>query len=395
MLIPYYSSYYHQSNKEVHNSDFVLIGPVSIIFEAISCLLTVSLSSRFLLYDQVLVGLFVSCAVIFCSSFIAQPFLFCVVYGFGLGWLSGLTFLPVLMILWNQFPEKSARNTGIALFGYMVGTAPFGVLFTLVVNPNNQPARLEDAEGEEQETFYPDSVARRVPMTLRVMVLALLVVGLAGLALVSRDKGENRKKESRRTLRLSQVVRDKEFWNLVVLMFNCFSGIGYVSLVYKIVGNLFIEDDYFTSFVGTVGFLVGGVGRITYGYLIENYEWKRVFGLTLSIYTLLSFSFWFTLESREIFGFYISFFTFLSSSFYTSIAIQCQRVYPNDNWIMSYIGIAFVPGYTIPYIFEKLVTPKIGYFWTMMIVALFPLISFFQVLFFPSKKSGVLISSDS
>ena len=394
MLIPYISSYFYQDNKQIRSSDLLLIGPISFVAEAIISVLTVSLSTRFLLYDQILVGSIISCAIIFLSSYISNPLLFCCIYGVGLGYLAGVTFLPPLIILWNQFSQNKAKYTGIALFGFMIGTTPFGILFTLVVNPYNYTPIKVESDGEEDETMYPKNVSERVPMAIRWMVIAFLAVSLLGLALVPRAKQENRIKESTRTLKLKDVLKDRVFWNLFFLMFNAFSAIGYIHLVYKIIGNVYIRNDYFTSFVGSVAFAVGGFGRLAYGFLLDTFEWKRVFGLTFVFYIIFSYSFWFTIDSKEVFGFYVVMFNFLSSAFYNGIAFEFQRSFPKDNWIMSYIGLAYTPAYTIPYLFEKLLTPYIGYGWTLMIVSIFPTLALLQVLFHPRRKIEVLVSHD-
>ena len=330
----------------------------------------------------------------FLSSYVSNAFLFCCIYGLGLGYLAGVTFLPALIILWNQVPQNKSKYTGIVLFGYMIGTTPFGILFTIVVNPNNNAPEKIKSEGEEDETMYSKSVSERVPMTIRWMVIAFLAVSLIGLALIPRAKQENHAKESTRTLTLKNVLKDKVFWNLFFLMFNAFSAIGYVHLVYKIIGNIYIRDDYFTSFVGSVAFALGGFGRLAYGYLIDSIEWKRLFGLTFSFYMILSYSFWFTIDSKEVFGFYVVMLTFLSSSFYNGIVSESQRAYPKDTWILSYIGLGFTPAYIIPYLFEKFLTPYIGYGWTLTIISIFPTVALLQVLFHPRRKIEVLVSQD-
>ena len=394
MLIPYMSSYFYQYNNKIRSSDLLIIGPISFIVEAIVSVIAVSLSTRFLLYDQILVGSIVSCLIIFLSTYVSNAFLFCCIYGLGLGYLSGVAFLPSLIILWNQLPKNKAKYTGIALFGYVIGITPFGIFFTMVVNPNNDaPVKIE-SDGEENETMYPKSVSERVPMTIRLMTIAFLAVSLLGLALVPRAKQENHVKEATRTLTLKKVLKDKVFWNLFFLSFNAFSAIAYIHLVYKIIGNVYIRDDYFTSFVGSVAFALGGFGRLAYGYFIDTLDWKRVFGLTFVFYMIFSYSFWFTIDSKEVFGFYVVMFTFLSASFYNGIASESQRAFPKDNWIMSYIGLAYTPAYIIPYLFEKLLTPYIGYGWTLMIVSIFPTVALLQVLFHPRRKIEVLVSHD-
>ena len=161
------------------------------VVESIISVLTISLSTRFLLYDQILVGSIISCVLLFLSSYVSNPLLFCWIYGLGLGSLSGVAFLPALTILWNQAPQRKAKYTGIALFGYMIGATPFGILFTLVVNPSNDAPIIVESDGEEDETMYPKYVSERVPMTIRWMVIAYLAVLLLGLALVPRAKHEN------------------------------------------------------------------------------------------------------------------------------------------------------------------------------------------------------------
>ena len=392
MLIPYIASYFYYSDHSLRNSDFVVISPISFLIEAAATVLIVHISKRFLLYDLIIAGVFISSALIFLSSFVQSATLFCITYGVGLGLLSSVLFLPILLILWDHHIENKSRNTGIVLAGYCLGPVPFGILFTLLVNPEDKASLSISSEGEAPETIYPESVAERVPFTIRITALCFLLVSVLGLALLPRKAAINQE-EVKKTRTLKDFFRSKVFWNIFFTLMNGFSAIGYIQLVYKIIGNLYINDDYFLSFMGSASFAVAGGARVAYGFMFNRYNWRYIMIGTYATYSILSLAFWCSVHSKSLYLSFMIGLSWCSGAFYGGVVAQTHQAFPGDDWILSYIGLAYTPAYMMPYLFEKWITPEVGYFWTTMIISLFPITALIQIIFHPSPKPRIIVSS--
>lgn len=73
----------------------------------------------------------------------------------------------------------------------------------------------------------------------------------------------------------------------------------------------------------------------------------------------------------------------LGTSIYNSILIQTDKDFPYDKWILSYISLAYIPDYALPYIFEKWLTPIIGYFGSFCLLSALTGVAILQVIFHP------------
>jgi len=404
MLVPYMSSYFHKKDPSTRNSDILVLSPISILFETVVSAVAVKLSKRFFSYDCILLGILVSTVLIFLSSYITSSIGFCFLFGAGLGCLSGVTFLPVLMILWNNLKTNSERNTNIVLLGHIIGPAPFGIFFSLVVNPHNSSAQRIESDGEELESMYGVEVADRVPMSIRWFSFALLVVAFAGMVLIPRkrireigegegEREREEKVEGKGTIDLIEMIENKVFWNLFFMLFTAFSAFSYVQNLYKIIGNIYIQDDHFLSAVGSAAFFFGAGGKAVYSKWFEQFNLRYLMILTYTLYSIFMGSFAFTVGSKGLFSVYIFVLTFLAGSFYSSVILLVNKAFYKDTWVCSYIGIAFIPASLMPYIIAKWIGPEIGYFWTMVLNVSFPILAIFQVVFHPEPKPRIIISS--
>lgn len=144
-----------------------------------------------------------------------------------------------------------------------------------------------------------------------------------------------------------------------------------------------IKDDHFISFISSGAFFLSVFGRILYGFLLDKYSWKRIMVITYIIEIIFSITFTATFSSRFWYAFYILTFAFLNTAMYNSVMIQTNRNFPNDKWVFNFVSIGMLWSFTLPYLLQKFITPYIGYFFTLLIVTLFTVISMFQVIFHP------------
>ena len=66
-----------------------------------------------------------------------QFILFTVTYNFCFGICNGLGYTIPLKICYDLFPNNKGTITGAITFGFGIGSMLFGIISTLLINPNN------------------------------------------------------------------------------------------------------------------------------------------------------------------------------------------------------------------------------------------------------------------
>lgn len=393
-IAPYIGSYYHHLDSSVYVSDFILVSLISYIsetcFTMVACYLIRCMTPLRILIS----GIVIFSAGLFGSSYITEPYLFMWVFGISLGALSSSIYLPSLWILWNEIPEHKARTSGIILAGYSFGPVPFNILFTMIANPYNYPAETIHKDGYEKEQIFGDYVSYRVPMTIRWMTLAIIIWSTIGiLCLPKKWKNDVSPASNRKpTISFCDMIKSKKAWNLFLMLFSGHSTVSYMYSVYKIIGIQYVGDDHFVSFTGSVSFFISCFGRIMFGLLFDRYYWKRIMVVSYILTILFLIIFGMCADNRYLYLVCVVFISFLGTSVYSSVLIQSDKDFPYDKWVLSYICLAFIPNYALPYVFEKWITPMIGYFACFCILSGLTTITIFQVIFHPDSSSSININ---
>jgi MFS family permease len=395
-IAPYIGSYYHHLDNSVYVSDFVIVSLISYISETSFTMLACYLIRCMTPFWILTIGVAITTIGIFGSSYILNPYLFICVFSLCIGALSSSIYLPSLWILWNEYPQHKARTSGIILAGYSFGPVPFSILFTMIVNPYDYPAETVKKDGQEDEQAFGEFVSYRVPMTIRWMAFVIAIGCLVGIICLPRKwktdstPGSNRKP----TLTICDMLKSVKAWNLFFMLLLGISSSSYIISVYKIIGIQYINDDHYVSFTGSLSFFISCFGRILYGILFDRYYWKRVMVVTYLLIMFLFLTFGFCLDNKFLYSFWVIAIGFLGASIYNSVLIQSDKDFPLDKWILSYICLSFIIDFALPYIFEKWITPEIGYFASFCIIAALSGVAVLQVIFHPDKAGLVVDKKD-
>jgi hypothetical protein len=319
----------------------------------------------------------------FFSSFIEDPQMFSWVYGLSIGSLSASVFLPSLWIIWNRIPEKKPLLSGILLSGYSLGSVPFGLMFTLIVNPHNRSA--ESTAGGEK--MFPREVAERVPNTIRWVSATFFICMCAGLVLLPR-KGKVMTQEAgnSKSSSFKEILKNKRFWVLFFMMYLAVTCQGYVHFYYKVIAIQFINDDYYSAYVGMIAFFLAGIGRSLFGYLFQRMYWKKVMCLVYFLETLLMGGMWFAVSDKSLYAFFMISYHFLTSSFYNNILNLTEQAFPGDKKMISCVCMSFIPSNFSPYILSKFLEPQIKMYGCFIIIAFLTLVLFFCSVFYKEPK---------
>jgi hypothetical protein len=377
-ICPYIASYFYRMDSQIRVSDLMLEAPISYIAEALITILC-GLSLKFLTpYWIIVIGVTLSSLLLFLSSFITNAYLFVWVYGVGIGSISGFILLPGIWILWNNIPTRKGLTSGIMLFAYSLGALPFGLLFTFLANPNNESA---ESIGDNEKMFSED-VAGRVPMTIRWTVVIYSIVMLVGLVFTPRKWNSTQSEQSESTLTFRYMITSLKCWNLFFMMFLGGLAFLYILFLYKVLGMLYINDDYFISYVGSVSYLIGAFGRVFFGILLDKYKWKLVVGIIYAFLAVLYFTLEVCLESKALFAFYVVMISFFSAPLYILMLVISEHTFPKDKWIFTYISFSLILDLGFIYASEALFIPAIGLESMFYVMGGLITVVFFQTIFF-------------
>ena len=84
---------------------------------------------------------------------------------------------------WEYFPDRKGLVTGIAIGAYGFSSFVFNPIITMMINPNNREAKIVI---NDDLTFFEEDIARRVPGTIRMLVLIWTFLVVLSALLISR-----------------------------------------------------------------------------------------------------------------------------------------------------------------------------------------------------------------
>ena len=338
-MAPYILSYFHSKDPSVNSSDVLIISLISVGFEGIFFFLVSYLAKKFNEFCVLVAGLYSGLALMFACSFITQPLLFFLTFGLALAILGGFILFCAMWIQWrNTPPNKLGLVLGIGLAGYSSGPIAYGFAFTLLINPQNKPAHKE---GDER--YFGDSINDKFQQSLMYLSLIMFVVGVIGsFCLYERKQPLETKKEEKWSITVKDLLVSKKAYFIFTLSFFRIFFYYFIMNAYKLIGILYIDDDYFLSFVGLLGFSLGAVVKIVFGKLLDHYTWRTCNIVEASIEAFLILAYCFTLHNKYLLGIVTILSISMSSASYVSIWSLSERAYPNDKWVFSFVSSAGV-----------------------------------------------------
>lgn len=205
--------------------------------------------------------------------------LFTVTFAVSFGIANGLGYTMPLKICWDLFPNKKGMVTGVIICGFGVGSFVFGIVSTILINPANQKTELLD-----HHLVYGPQVADNSMPALRTLAMCWSILGCLALLLIKVKEEvpvENESTQTKREdadLEVAELLTDQRYWLLYVMNF-CTVFYGYVLISsYKMFGSLYINDDMFLTFVGSIGCVCGSL-RFLWSVLLDlNFTYQQVYG---------------------------------------------------------------------------------------------------------------------
>jgi len=262
----------------------------------------------------------------FAASFASNPYLFLAVFGVVTGVGEGLAIMTPLYNAWRMFPQSKGKVSGAILFGYGCGPPVFGLVFTFLVNPQNDPATVHVRNGESSYYLFPSSVADKVPAAMRWMALICAVLFLLAVLLQTDFPSQ----EEVRTVAkepLSKGLKAWEFWRLLLGLALSRSFGQFLLVVYKALGQKFFSDDHVLSAMGSAITVMGALGRLVLPASADYMSFRLSMGISLLIQIGLAASLWMIASNAVLYTIWLSMCMFVSAGYLPIFAIECSATF--------------------------------------------------------------------
>ena len=357
-LCPYLVSYFNSKDPTIFSSDVLVTASIAYFFEALSFLLISFLSTRFTELTLLIASLLLCSASLFICSFITSPYLFFAVFGTTIGVISTpFGYLPT-WIGWKRTDESiKGLIAGVGSGSYVLSPLIYGVVFTLIVNPENYPSFTVTAT----EMFFDQRVYDNVPWALRVFSIIVLGTGILSCFLLSVHSEKTLERRNDSTLTLGKLLRQWNFWYLFVLMFFNIFFYQYLLSNYKNIGLRYIRDDYFIAYISTVAFITCAGSKVINGILLDKFSWRGLNIWSNCLQLILCGTMSLILEYKYLYGIWLTVSLCLSGSSFVSVWILSSRIYPKDNWVISLIALSLILDMFLVNFIQGFITPVISY----------------------------------
>lgn len=262
-------------------------------------------------------------------------------YGFLPGLGCGLAYMTPLSNGFGWFPNRKGLVAGVILAGFGIGTFVFNMAQTAFVNPDNlsPPA---DADGY----FTQESVLDKVPDLFVFIGSIYAIMQLVGCCLLFKPpliNHVNKPLMDRMNLlepdiSLGQAIKTREFLVLFVVYGLTTQGVLFVNSMLKEYGQLFIGNDMYLAWTGSMASIANSAGRLSWGMAVDRFSFTRCFTSITTIFgsTLFIMPFKFVLSSRLLYliGTLCLFGSF--SGWMSTYPVHLSRVFGRTNSGMIY-----------------------------------------------------------
>lgn len=273
-------------------------------------------------------------------------------YGFLPGFGCGLAYMTPMSNGFGWFPNRKGLVAGTILSGFGIGTFVFNMAQTAYVNPKNlSPPPNSD------NYFTQDSILDNVPHLFTFLGTIYACMQFVGCCLLfkppyhSRGAGYTKNMSDdeqpilmdANEMSFRKAIGTREFLVLFVVFGITNQGVLFVNSMLKEYGQIFIKDDLYLAWTGSMASIANSLGRLVWGLAIDRHTFTVCFTLITSLFGTLIFlmPFEFILSSKLLYllctlGIFGSF-----SGWMSTYPVHLSRIFGTKNSGMIY-GLIFV-----------------------------------------------------
>ena len=168
----YVSSYFPGVTSDQTN----IVFPITVVVGNIVVVLSIPIS-KFIGYRKMLIlSTLLTWGFIFASTFCKSFWLFFFFFGIGYGGTTGFLYMNLMFNSYKYFPKKRGLIGGILMGVYGISSLISNYILLYMMNPDNMMALKKNND----EYYFPDEIANRLPEALRVLSYYFLGVMILG-----------------------------------------------------------------------------------------------------------------------------------------------------------------------------------------------------------------------
>lgn len=106
---------------------------------------------------------------------------FMVTFSVSFGICNGLSYTIPLKVGWDHYPNNKGLVSGVIIGGFGLGSFIFGLISTLLINPNNNKPNIKVGS----LNLYNEQVASELIVSMRFLIFLWAVLATVGICLLS------------------------------------------------------------------------------------------------------------------------------------------------------------------------------------------------------------------
>jgi len=276
-MSPYIVSYFKNNGyPEVTGKQLYSVLPVVMGISTLTFPIGMQISTNYGPRYAIAIGGVFICTCVFITSVWQSPTVFFIFYAGGFGVGKGFVYPSPLKASWSHLPGRKGLVSGFIVSGLGFGAFIYGILASLIVNPENEnpmpmfyDAELGKMRPEEEkpnddvviELVFSKEVSDRVPAMLQILVgcwVVHLIIGMLSVTEYQKKKNkvedesadaewkdvkENELQKFARTVPIYRIILSKEFAHIFAIsLAQIFYGY-YIMNSFKTYGATKISDD--------------------------------------------------------------------------------------------------------------------------------------------------------
>jgi nitrate/nitrite transporter NarK len=208
------------------------------------------------------------------------------------------------------------------------------------MNPDNKRPDLRVEVGNQEEYLFTSDIARRLPMTLRVIAVLFAAVGVISLLLI---KERNMSQMDRKSLVHSMVSKEREqpvhcpdlktamktssFYILALYSFTSYCFVGFMLIQYKNYAMTKSKNDQLLSLIGSVGFVCNTITRFLISVLMDYIAFRRVSIVVMTTQIVLAGTVHWIVAQPLIYMIWVSLAFICFAAVFSPVTIVCGDIY--------------------------------------------------------------------
>ncbi|KAF7489345.1 putative MFS-type transporter YhjX [Sarcoptes scabiei] len=271
-------------------------------------------------------------------------------YGFLSSLGVGMAYVAPLAAGMKWFTKQKGLVNGVIVAGYGLGSLIFTYVQTSYLNPDNLSPKSDGY-------FYDETILERVPKLFILLFAIYITIQLIGCCLIFtppkqpneiifeegrfllinsleeettfkdsfNDQSNNGysscedqdniipRGPSKIDISYKQAIKTKEFFLLWLMFAFSTQAVQFINTMYKAYGSLFILDDHFLAFVGSIASIFNALGRLAWGYYYDKTSFRTCIKTLSGLLSILMFTF----ELSSVYESKTMFFIWVISIFFT------------------------------------------------------------------------------